>query len=111
MRLRNYDYANPGAYFVTICSLQKECLFGDVINVEMKLNEYGIVLHECWHNLINHYFHIELDEYIIMPNHMHFIINIMDTVGAGFKPAPTSINWEQLQKKDEAILRKKSLTS
>ncbi len=89
IRMRSYDYSNPGAYFVTICTWQKECMFGHIVDGEMRLNEFGAVLNECWNRLVNHYFHIELDECIIMPNHMHFIINIVDTVGAGFKPAPT----------------------
>ena len=57
----------------------------------MELNEYGFIVQECWNDLIRHYSHITLDEHIIMPNHLHGIINIvnMHNVGAGLKPAPT----------------------
>ena len=46
MRLRNYDYSDPGAYFVTICSWQKECIFGDIVDGEMRLNDNGNMLYE-----------------------------------------------------------------
>jgi putative transposase len=77
-------------YFVTICTWQRECLFGEIIDRAMKLNEYGDVVANCWIQLINHYSHIKLDAHIIMPNHMHGIINIAGSVGAGLKPAPTT---------------------
>ncbi len=92
IRLKDYDYSNAGAYFVTICTQNRECLFGEIRNGVMELNQYGCIVKNCWNDLINHYFFAELDTHTIMPNHMHGIINITDTVGvvgAGFKPAPT----------------------
>ena len=93
IRLRGYDYAQPGAYFVTICTQGRECLFGDIVNGEMGLTAYGRVVRESWYYLPNHYGYVELDEFVIMPNHVHVIITITgDTgvaVGAGLKPAPT----------------------
>ena len=76
---------------MTICTKNRDCLFGEVKNRIMQLNEYGLIVQECWNNLIRHYSHITLDEHIIMPNHMHGIINIdhIQNVGAGLKPAPT----------------------
>jgi putative transposase len=87
--LKDYDYSQAGAYFVTICARDRHCLFGDVKQGEMMLNEYGQVVTKCWHDLINHYAGITLDAFIVMPNHIHCIIVINNDVGAGFKPAPT----------------------
>ena len=91
--MRGYEYATPGAYFVTICAYGRACLFGDIVDGEMCLNEYGAVVVDCWKDLSVHYPHVELDEFVVMPNHLHGIIVIRTdseiNVGAGFKPAPT----------------------
>ena len=89
VRLQNYDYSSAGAYFVTICTWQRECLFGGIRDGVMVLNEYGEILNKCWHALPDYYSHVELDTFTIMPNHMHGIINIIGNVGAGLKPALT----------------------
>lgn len=76
IRLKEYDYSLEGAYFVTICTHQKECLFGDITDAKMHLNQYGSIVQACWGDLPSHYPHVYLDESIIMPNHMHVIILI-----------------------------------
>ena len=86
IRLKDYDYSQAGAYFVTSCVKEKECLFGQIVDENMILNEYGRIVLSCWNDLPNHYSHVRLDAFQIMPNHVHGIIFI---VGAGFKPAPT----------------------
>ena len=86
IRLREFDYASEGAYFITLCTWHQECTFGTIVDDQMQLNEYGKIAMKCWHDLPAHYECIKLDEMVIMPNHMHGII--ID-VGAGFKPAPT----------------------
>lgn len=86
IRLKGYDYSKAGAYFITVCTQNRACLFGEIKNREMALNDAGWVVQAVWDNLPNHYPHIALDECIVMPNHMHGIIVI---VGAGLKPAPT----------------------
>ena len=58
----------------------RECLFGQIQNGQMILNEYGKIVEQCWNNLSNHYDNIELDAYVIMPNHFHGIILITDNV-------------------------------
>ena len=58
----------------------RECLFGQIQNGQMILNEYGKIVEQCWNNLSNHYDNIELDAYVIMPNHFHGIIFITDNV-------------------------------
>jgi len=87
IRLKGYDYSQAGAYFVTICTKARGCLFGEIIDGEMVLNPFGEVVQACWDDLPRHYPHVELDAFVIMPNHAHGIIMI--SVGAGFKPAPT----------------------
>ena len=94
IRLRGYDYAQAGAYFVTICTRNRECLLGDVEEGEMHLSEFGRLAQTTWEDLPRHYPHVRLDAWIVMPNHVHGIIVLTDVddtpVGAGFKPAPTN---------------------
>jgi REP element-mobilizing transposase RayT len=85
IRLRDYDYSQVGAYFVTICAWQRECLFGEIVDGEMRLNEMGRIICAVWNDLPNHYRHVELDEFVAMPNHVHGIIVI---VGGGFETRP-----------------------
>jgi len=84
IRLREYDYSGGGAYFVTICAHQRECLFGEVVDGEMQLYEAGHVIEERWEQVTKHFHGVSLDQYVIMPNHFH---GILMTVGAGF-PRP-----------------------
>jgi REP element-mobilizing transposase RayT len=79
--LPNYDYAQPGAYFITIVVWHRECLFGEVVNGEMKLNRFGLVSQQQWEKLPKRFPNIELGAFAIMPNHMHGIIVI--TYGRG----------------------------
>jgi REP-associated tyrosine transposase len=88
MRLQGYDYSREGAYYVTICVLNRESLFGTIVDDEMRLQRHGEIVEECWQNLPQHYPTVELDEFVIMPNHVHGIVIV--TVGAGLKPAPTN---------------------
>ena len=74
IRLKGYDYSQAGAYFVTICIQDRECLLGEIIIGEMKLNAAGKMIHYWWNQLPDKYPNIELDEYIIIPNHLHGII-------------------------------------
>lgn len=92
IRLRGYDYAQPGAYFVTICVQDRRCVLGDVLNGEMVLADAGRIVQACWDDLPNHYPHVQLDTFVIMPNHVHGIIVLVEdhvVVGAGLRPAPT----------------------
>jgi putative transposase len=87
IRLKNYDYSQAGAYFVTICIYSKECLLGDIVDRGIRLNNYGDIAMKCWDDLPGHYSHIGLDAFIVMPNHVHGVIIIDNGVRAGFKPA------------------------
>ena len=86
IRLLGYDYAEAGAYFITVCAYRRRCLFGDVIGAEMHLSDAGRLVHDVWDGLPNHYPDIQLDAFVVMPNHAHGIVVL---VGAGLKPAPT----------------------
>ena len=84
MRLKGYDYSRPGYYFVTICTNKKEILFGQITKEEMRLSKAGHIVKTVWHELPRHYADVKLDFFVIMPNHIHAIIDI---VWAGMKPA------------------------
>ena len=77
IRLRNYDYSQAGAYFITVCAQNKECLFGDIVDDAMQLNDAGRIILLIWSEIPTHYQQVELDEFVIMPNHVHGIINIV----------------------------------
>jgi hypothetical protein len=66
IRLNQYDYAQPGGYFVTIVTYQRDCLFGEIVNEEMQLNEFGCIADECWHGIPGHFHDVELGAYVIM---------------------------------------------
>jgi len=78
IRLKEYDYALPGAYFVTICTRDRACLFGHVMNGEMHLNAAGEIAQRCWEDIPTHFPSVELDAFVIMPNHVHGIVVITD---------------------------------
>ncbi|GIV89164.1 MAG: hypothetical protein KatS3mg055_1682 [Chloroflexus sp.] len=92
IRLKGYDYFQPGAYFITICTKDRACLFGEVVNGEMRLNALGQIVQDVWHDLPNHVSNVVLDAFVVMPNHVHGITIIRDdtVVGAGSEPAPTT---------------------
>lgn len=79
-RLKGYDYSMPGAYFVTICAQDRNCLFGKVENGQMRLNDMGQMVDIWWRKIFDRYNNISADEYIIMPNHIHGIINIVGAI-------------------------------
>ena len=112
IRLQEYDYASAGAYFVTLCAFQRECLFGEISfsvgagskpalskpalskttqegePASMELNDFGTLVDFTWHDLPNHNQNICLDMFVIMPNHVHGII-VIENGRAGLEPAPT----------------------
>ena len=87
IRLRDYDYSSAGAYFVTICAFAKECRFGTVEGGTVRLNAVGEMLAEEWLRTPVLRPQVELDAFVVMPNHVHAIVVINDTVGAhGMRP-------------------------
>jgi REP element-mobilizing transposase RayT len=78
IRLKGYDYAQVGSYFVTICIKNRECLLGTIQDGDVNLSAYDQVVQTCWRDLPNHYPCVELDAFVIMPNHIHGIISLID---------------------------------
>ena len=78
IRLKGYDYAAPGAYFVTIVTHQRACLFGEIVGGEMRLNDIGRIADNCWRAIPDHFPNVELDTHVVMPNHLHGIIVIRE---------------------------------
>ncbi|MGD0591483.1 MAG: transposase [Bacteroidota bacterium] len=77
-RLQMYDYAQAGDYFVTLCSHHHQCVFGDVHGEEIRRNEIGKIVQRCWEEIPQHFPNVELDAFVVMPNHIHGIIVIKD---------------------------------
>ena len=93
IRLKEYDYSQAGGYFVTICTQDRKCIFGEIVNGEMKLNTFGKIVSSEWLKTRFYRLNVVLDEYVVMPNHAHGIIMIVETgdVGATRRVAPTKI--------------------
>ncbi len=77
-RLRGWDYSSPGRYFVTICTKDRKLFFGGVIHAVMELSEIGKIAHQYWTEIPGHFPMVVLDEFKIMPNHVHGIVVIRD---------------------------------
>ena len=77
LRLKGYDYSQAGAYFVTVCAHNRMCIFGAVDAAEIRLSEIGRTVGSCWEEIPEH-FPVSLDEWVVMPNHLHGIIIMAD---------------------------------
>lgn len=75
-RLENYDYSQNGLYFVTICTKDREELFGEIVNEKMILNEVGKVANQFWQETPKHFPFVNPDQFVVMPNHVHGILEI-----------------------------------
>ena len=82
IRLPEYDYSQVGAYCVTIVTWHRECLFGEVVDGEMVLNQYGKIVQWEWLELPKRFPYVELGAHMIMPNHAHGILIFRNIVGA-----------------------------
>jgi putative transposase len=78
IRIKDYDYSQHGAYFLTICTYRRQCLLGDIVEDTMRLNPIGKVAADRWTAIPEHFPSCELDEYVLMPNHIHGILLIVD---------------------------------
>ena len=91
LRLKHYDYSRAGYYFVTICAQGREHLFGEIVEGKMVLNVAGEMIESSWHHIMDDFPNVYLHEFVIMPNHIHGIIEIVDNVGAdSISALPTS---------------------
>ncbi len=107
IRLPNYDYSQSGAYFITICTHQREWLFGEILNEKMLLNEFGNIARTEWLETPKIRPNIKLGEFIIMPNHIHGIIWIKDdeidckgTMHRALTTEPRAPTFERLGKEE-----------
>lgn len=89
IRLKKYDYSQNGAYFVTICTQNRECLLGNIIDRKMVLNDAGRMINDWWLQIPQRFENVTLDEYQIMPNHLHGIITIDNGRTRGSAPTIT----------------------
>lgn len=76
IRLKGYDYTRPGFYFITLNTHKSKCIFGQIVNGKIILNEFGLLVDFTWNDLPNHNRHVRLDAYVIMPDHFHGIIEL-----------------------------------
>ena len=99
LRLRGYDYAFPGVYFVTICSAGKRPVFGSIRGESIVLSRAGEIVRCEWIALVERFARLVLDEFVIMPNHLHDVLAFVGQVGGasrgttgGASPSPTTTN-------------------
>jgi len=76
IRLKEHDYGHPGAYFVTVCTRHRECLFGEVVEGKVVLSTFGKIVEDEWHRTKQLRQGVDLDAFIVMPNHFHAIITL-----------------------------------
>ena len=86
IRLKNYNYAERGAYFLTICTKHKQRLFGNIKQDKICLNQLGKIAFSCWQEIPQHFPYVNLDVFVIMPNHVHGILWITKSVNDKFNP-------------------------
>lgn len=98
-RLKGYDYGLPGGYFVTIVTQDRRSIFGKIINDQIELNDIGKLVQSCWLRIPEFFDFVGLDEFTLMPNHLHKIIFIHEASGSGECFAPrtcwnaTRVTW------------------
>jgi putative transposase len=80
IRLKHYDYSQPGYYFLTMCTNKGECIFGEITSNGMRLNEFGKIVRSYWHKLPERYPGTESVAFVVMPNHVHGIIRIAGAI-------------------------------
>ena len=102
IRYYGYDYSQEGLYFVTICTQGRLCLFGDIVEEEMVLNDVGRIAKECWLAIPEHFPLVELHEFVIMPNHIHGIIEL---VGANKHSPDDTILFKSPSKTIGSVIR------
>ena len=112
IRLKEYDYSSPGEYFVTVCAHQWEDVFCSIVNESVCLSPAGDIIKRHWEEIPKHFENVELDEFIIMPNHIHGIIVLTEPVGAIHEsPLPMTQRQRRTMTLSKIIGRFKMLTA
>ncbi len=104
IRLKGYDYSKAGLYFITICCQNRVHLFGNVINKQMILNDAGKMIEKWFNELQNKFPDVKCHEMVVMPNHIHFIIENIGSVGADLRVCPNDSNISKTEKRVSEIL-------
>ena len=104
IRLKGYDYSKTGLYFITICCQNRVHLFGNVINKQMILNDAGKMIEKWFNELQNKFPDVKCHEMVVMPNHIHFIIENIGSVGADLRVCPNDSNISKTEKRVSEIL-------
>jgi len=78
IRLKSFDYSEPGEYFVTICTKDRACILGDIVEGKMRLSEIGKIVETCWKEIPEHFENMRVSVFQIMPNHLHRIVEILE---------------------------------
>jgi len=105
LRLSGYDYSRPGKYYLTLVTHSRRQLFGEVRNNEMILSPFGKIVHRHWKLLFYRYPHIHIDEFVVMPDHMHGIIEIAVEAGFSESAKPASTRNRKLRRTISEIVR------
>ncbi len=110
LRLKGYDYSQPGEYFVTVCTKDRKCVLGEVMSEKVRFSEVGKIVGECWHTIPDHFPNTKVGAFQIMPNHVHGIIQIKENTRRGEVSSPKKEDSPKSGKGDETSpLRKISL--
>jgi REP element-mobilizing transposase RayT len=91
VRMQGYDYTAAGAYFVTVCAHERRCLFGEIASEQMALNHVGRTIERCWLAIPDHFPGVELDEFVLMPNHLHGIVVLPGSAATRRQPTATGL--------------------
>ena len=94
IRLKGHDYARSGAYFVTICTRNRQTLFGEIVSDKMRASAFGDIVQAYWYEISEHFPHVEVDTFVIMPNHIHGILVFL-TVGARHAVPLQDTRWDE----------------
>lgn len=89
IRLKGYDYRQAGAYFITICVHQRECLWGEIHGGHLHLNAAGKMVQHVWEQIPQRFPHTALDAFVVMPNHFHAIIWFVTPSATAVMGAPS----------------------
>ncbi|RCW33319.1 transposase [Marinilabilia salmonicolor] len=110
IRLKGYDYSQPGRYFITLCTQNRECLFGDIQNGKLILNDAGEMVNHWYYELENKFPDIKCHAMVVMPNHFHCIIEIVGETGEhgglgehGGSPLRAVVQWFKTMTTNEYI--------
>ena len=96
LRLESYNYSEQGSYFLTLCSLEKACLFSEIVGdgvldvPQIELSTYGQMIQETLREMSRLNQNLRIDKYVIMPNHVHLLITLLPADGTSGRPPPTN---------------------